>query len=88
MFTVNVLKDCDGKIYKGATSILESRLKDHMWGGTKTTSRMKDFDVIYKEEYDSWEKARSREKYLKSSAGRRFLKKYCARSSVGRAAPF
>ena len=31
--------------------------------------------VIYTEEYDSLEEARRREKYLKSAAGRRFIKK-------------
>ena len=74
-FTVYILKDVDGKIYKGATSNLEKRLKDHRSGGTKTTRRMKDFEVVYFEEYDSWIEARKREKYLKSAAGRRFLKK-------------
>ena len=74
-FQVYVLRDQKGKIYKGATSNLYARLRDHRWGGTRTTSRMKDFEVIYKEEYDTWEEAHHREKYLKSSAGRRFLKK-------------
>jgi len=31
--------------------------------------------IIYKEEFDSFEKARKREKFLKSTTGRRFLKK-------------
>ena len=36
---------------------------------------MKDLEVIFTEEYDDWQTARQREKYLKSAVGRRFLKK-------------
>ena len=73
-FLVYVLKDSDGRLYKGATSNLENRLKDHRWGGTRTTSRMKSFEVIYTEEYDNFKQAREREVYLKTAAGRRFIK--------------
>ena len=73
-FTTYVLKDVDGKLYKGMTSDLQQRLRDHRSGHTRTTSRMKDFVVAYTENFDTFEQARKRELYFKSAAGRRFLK--------------
>ena len=75
MFTVYVLRDDKGKVYKGFTNNLSRRLKEHRAGHTKTTSRMKSIEVVYIEEYQTFEEARSREIYLKTTAGRRFLKK-------------
>lgn len=74
MYIVYVLKDEDGRLYKGATSDLQRRLSEHRQRGTKTTSRMSEFKVVYQEQHESWESARKREKYLKTAAGRRFLK--------------
>lgn len=75
MYIVYVIKDQNGKIYKGLTNNLNRRLKEHRCGKTRTTSKMTDFFVIYTEECKDIEKARKRELYLKSAAGRRFLKK-------------
>ena len=75
MYTVYVLKDINGKFYKGMTNNLLRRLKEHRSGQTITTSRMANFSVVYKEEFEKVENARKRELYLKSAAGRRFLKK-------------
>ncbi len=75
MYTVYVLKDLNGKFYKGMTNDLSRRLKEHLSGGTRTTSLMNNPVVVYEEKCDTIEKARKREIYLKTSAGRRFLKK-------------
>ena len=75
MFTTYVLQDSSGKLYKGCTNNLERRLREHRAGGTVTTSRMKDIEVVYTEKYDTFDEARARELYLKSAAGRRFLRK-------------
>ncbi len=56
------------------TSNLIKRLIDHRSGHTKTTSKMKNLELVYKEEYVTFEEARKRELYFKSAAGRRFLK--------------
>ncbi|KKS99435.1 MAG: GIY-YIG domain protein [Candidatus Nomurabacteria bacterium GW2011_GWA1_43_17] len=85
MFTVYVLKDGKEKLYKGVTNNLKRRLAEHHSGHTLTTSRMKSLKLVYKEEYDTFEEARKRELYLKSAAGRRFLKDKSRLSSVGRA---
>jgi len=74
-YTIYILKSSDGKLYKGVTANLHRRLLEHKAGKTLTTRRMKDLEVIYTEGYDDWQTARQREKYLKSAAGRRFLKK-------------
>jgi putative endonuclease len=84
MHTVYVLKDVSGRLYKGMTNDLERRLKEHKRGKTKTTRSMEQLEVIYTEFYQTSEEARLREKYLKTAAGRRFLKKIlCTRSSAG-----
>ena len=70
-----VLIDKQGKLYKGVTSNLQKRLKEHKKGTTQTTSRMIDLAVAYSEKFDTFEQARKRELYFKSAAGRRFLKK-------------
>jgi predicted GIY-YIG superfamily endonuclease len=74
MYTVYVLKDRFGKLYKGMTNNIARRLREHRAGGTITTSRMKDIKLVYTETYDSFDEARKRELYLKNAAGRRFLK--------------
>ena len=74
MYTVYVLRSKDGKLYKGFTNDLDRRLQEHKSGHTITTSKMKDLEVVYKECYDNFATARKRELYLKSAAGRRFLK--------------
>ena len=73
-YTVYVLQDNEGKLYKGYSNNLTRRLREHRSGHTKTTSKMRDLRVVYTEEYDNLNSALRREKYLKSAAGRRFLK--------------
>lgn len=75
MYTVYVLKDVSGKLYKGFTNNLERRLAEHRRGKTKTTARMENVRIVYSEEYADFKEARKRELYLKSAAGRRFLNK-------------
>jgi putative endonuclease len=75
MWVVYILKDSSGKLYKGMTSNLSRRLKEHVLGKTRTTARMSNFTVIYQEEFTRFAVARKREVYFKSAAGRRYLKK-------------
>jgi putative endonuclease len=74
MYTVYILKDNSGKLYKGVTNNLARRIYEHKIGHTKTTSKMIGLEVVHKEIYDNFETARKREKYLKTGAGRRFVK--------------
>ena len=64
------------KTYTGSTTDVERRLREHNTGTNCTyTKRYRPWELVYKEKCDSLENARVREKYLKSAAGRRFLKK-------------
>lgn len=74
MYTVYVLQDSHGSLYKGKTNNLNRRFKEHVRGKTITTRKMKDLKLIYKEEFQTEEAARKRELYFKTAAGRRFLK--------------
>ena len=61
--------------YVGITNNLVRRLKEHNAGKNTYTKRHIPWKVIYKEEVESIMDARKKEKYFKSSAGRRWMKK-------------
>lgn len=60
--------------YTGSTLDIDNRLKEHNSGKSVFTRRHRPWRVIYQESYEELSQARIREKYLKSSAGRRWLK--------------
>jgi putative endonuclease len=60
--------------YKGHCENLQQRLKEHNSGMTDSIRPYIPFELIYKEEFNTREEAIKREKYFKSSAGRRYLK--------------
>jgi putative endonuclease len=62
------------KSYVGMTNNIERRIQEHNSGKHVYTKRHLPWDVIWKEQYDTLKDARVREKYLKSAAGRKFLK--------------
>jgi putative endonuclease len=76
MFYAYVIRSLSsGFIYKGHCQDLEGRLKQHNAGMTESTRPYAPFGLVYSEEFELREDAIRREKYFKSSAGRRFLKK-------------
>lgn len=64
----------DGRIYTGYTKDLRKRLTQHNEGLSTYTKNRGPFIIIYYEACMSEEKARSRELYLKSGMGKRYLK--------------
>ena len=66
----------DGRLYKGQTSDIEKRVKEHNSGKNRYTKAHLPWKIIYTEEHPDWSTARIREKYLKSTAGKNWLKKY------------
>ena len=62
-------------IYVGITSNVERRFNDHTEGRNKTTKPYKPFDLLLKEEYSTRVEARKREIYLKSGAGKEWIKR-------------
>jgi len=62
------------KTYVGCTTDLERRLREHNSGESTFTKRFKPWELIYKEEFVNISDARKREKYFKSSSGRKKIK--------------
>jgi len=74
-YVVYILQDEQKRLYKGVTNNLDRRLREHKAGKTRTTARMgKQLMVVYTETFNVFDKARAREVYFKTSAGRKFLK--------------
>jgi len=74
MYTVYILQDDENRLYKGLTNNLSRRIQEHRRGKTKSTRNLKNVKVVYKELHNNLETARRRELYLKTAAGRRFIK--------------
>ena len=80
MFYVYLLHSTkDNGFYIGYSTDLKGRLSEHMRGASFATSHRGPWKLIYFEAYTEREDAEGREKFLKSGAGRRFLR---ARSCV------
>ena len=75
MFYIYVLlSKNDQKIYTGYTKDLKARIKEHESDSVYTTKRMGEFELIYYEAFKSNQDATRREKYLKTTKGKRTLK--------------
>ena len=67
MSFVYILKNNKEKYYIGITNLLvEERLQRHNKGDVKSTKLSRPWKICYIEEFDSLEKARAREKQIKS----------------------
>ena len=77
MYSVYVLKSKrNGKKYVGYTQKLpEQRLSEHNSGSNAWTRQNGPFDLVYNESLKSRHEAVKRETYLKSTAGRLFVKR-------------
>ncbi len=74
MFTVYAIKSLHNKfIYVGITENLDDRIRRHNKGYNKSTKKYAPFKLIYSEIVSNGTEARQREKFLKSSTGKRFL---------------
>lgn len=67
-----------GWLYKGTTSDLIKRVKEHNAGKNFSTAPYTPFRLIYYEAYLLKSDAKAREKYLKTSMGKRVIKKQLA----------
>ncbi len=76
MFYVYVLKSINyNKFYTGHAKDVNIRLLEHNSGKTVYSKRYMPWEVLYTEEFKTEVEAIKREKYFKSAAGRRWLKK-------------
>lgn len=64
----------DGKFYTGYTDNLKRRLEEHNSGKVTSTKNRAPFELIYFEGCKNQQDATHREKYLKTSGGKRYLK--------------
>ena len=64
----------DKNFYVGFTTNLKKRLDEHNNGKVKSTSARRPFEVVYYEVCYNQKDALHREKYLKSSYGKRYIK--------------
>ncbi|MDP2683799.1 MAG: GIY-YIG nuclease family protein [bacterium] len=64
----------DNRTYLGSTDNLTRRLKEHKDGKVFATKYRRPLKLFYKEEFKTTEEARKRERYYKTSAGRKKLK--------------
>jgi putative endonuclease len=74
-YTVYVLySDSAKKHYTGYSSDLENRIASHNIYGSDWTSKFRPWRLIYSKTFDEKSEAIKYEKYLKTGAGRDFLK--------------
>ena len=76
MYYAYVLKSINHDYYyKGHCQDLQKRLMQHNSGMTTSLRPYIPFEIVYSEVFDTEENAIAREKYFKSAAGRKYLKK-------------
>lgn len=74
-FSVYVIKCDDGSFYIGQTDNLLRRWEEHKNGKVEWTNKHKPAEVIHYEEFRTREEAVKREQNLKTSFGRKWLKR-------------
>ncbi|MDX9913524.1 MAG: GIY-YIG nuclease family protein [Candidatus Moranbacteria bacterium] len=74
MFYIYILLLNNNQFYTGFTSDLKRRIAEHKLGKSKFTSKRLPVKLIHYEAYLLKEDAQRREKYLKTTEGKRFLK--------------
>jgi len=77
MYQVYILKSLkDLRTYVGYSQDAQERLSEHNSGKVDATLNRRPLRILYTENVDNLEKAKQRERYWKSGAGRRKLKAY------------
>ncbi len=74
MHYVYILQNTEGKLYKGYTSDLKKRIKEHNSGKIRSTKKQLPWKLIYYEAFISKTAARKEELFLKSGKGRERVK--------------
>lgn len=86
MFFVYILKLKNNYLYTGFTDDLKRRFNQHQNGYVKSTKNLGPLQLIHYEAYILESDARRREKFLKTSDGKLFLKRQLSNflKSIGR----
>ena len=72
-YYVYVICSDEGFRYIGQTGDLERRLGEHNSGMSHSTKHGTNWKVVHLEEFETRKEAMKRERYLKTSAGRKYL---------------
>jgi len=72
-FVYVLQSETTGKYYIGSTNNLNRRLGQHRNGQTRTTRVLNAYKLVYYEEYDSIDDARTRERKLKSYKSHKYI---------------
>ncbi|HLG33913.1 MAG TPA: GIY-YIG nuclease family protein [Bacteroidia bacterium] len=72
----------NAEIYVGISENPERRLHEHNTGKNRYTKAFKPWEIFFTEAHPDYSHARKREKYLKSAAGKKFLRRYMAGGSL------
>jgi putative endonuclease len=75
MYYTYILELKNKQLYTGYTSDLKRRYAEHTYGKVAFTSKRLPVRLIYYEAYQNKADAKAREKYLKSSDGKKDLQK-------------
>ena len=73
-FVYVLLSQNDGNLYTGYTSDLKERMNEHNSGKVKSTKERRPLELVYFEGCLNRSDATQREKYLKTSYGKKYLK--------------
>ncbi len=82
VFYVYVLLLKNGKRYTGQTNNLERRLSEHQNGRSPYTRMFKMDKLLYSQQFPTRSEAVMYERYLKTTAGRKWLDQYLAEQSA------
>jgi putative endonuclease len=75
MYYIYILQSkSDNQFYTGYTDDLQRRFKEHNTGKVASTKNRLPFDLVYYEACLNQQDATHREKYLKTSWGKRYIK--------------
>jgi len=75
MYYIYILKLSNGDLYTGFTGDLKRRAGEHRAGRVKSTQHKRPLELIHYEAYQLESDARRREKILKTTEGKRLLRK-------------
>ena len=77
MYYTYVLISNDGRrTYTGCTNNLSRRLVEHNFGKVRSTKPFLPFEILLAEEFLTYQEARERERFYKTTSGRRKLKDF------------
>lgn len=73
-YYVYILLLANGQLYTGFTADLEARVRTHSGGKVKSTEHKRPLELIHAERYTLESDARRRERFLKTTEGKRLLR--------------